>query len=165
MSKHPISLIHPLLVGLFFVSHPGIEAEPASRPNLILILADAQGWGDAGFHRAPDVRTRTNTTSIIRVREREGHQAPACRLPAIEPDRSAVARIFHAHRLIFSGRSAAGVFLAGLVPRKRRSDQRRLLPRRPASRHSCRCTVALHPGRQKAARNTARPMVGRMPGA
>ncbi|RPJ35387.1 MAG: hypothetical protein EHM17_02855 [Verrucomicrobiaceae bacterium] len=57
MSKHPISLIHPLLTGLFFVSHPGIEAEPASRPNLILILADDQSWGDAGFLRTPDVRT------------------------------------------------------------------------------------------------------------
>lgn len=35
----------------------GIFAAEADRPNIILILSDDQGWGDAGFRGAPDVKT------------------------------------------------------------------------------------------------------------
>lgn len=57
MNKTFISLIHPSVAGLFLVSQPVSGVEPAARPNLLIILADDQGWGDAGFRGAPDVKT------------------------------------------------------------------------------------------------------------
>ena len=57
VTKPSISIILPSVVGLFLVSQPAIGAEPAARPNLLIILADDQGWGDAGFRGAPDVKT------------------------------------------------------------------------------------------------------------
>lgn len=35
----------------------GVFAAAADRPNIILILSDDQGWGDAGFRGATDVKT------------------------------------------------------------------------------------------------------------
>ena len=42
-------------VGLGFTGL--LSAEEGARPNIVLILSDDQGWGDAGFRGAPDVKT------------------------------------------------------------------------------------------------------------
>ena len=55
--KLTIPLIQPVLVGSFLLSQVAIGAEPAARPNLLIILSDDQGWGDAGFRGATDVKT------------------------------------------------------------------------------------------------------------
>ena len=46
------------LLGAVGLGFPGLlSAEEGARPNIILILSDDQGWGDAGFRGAPDVKT------------------------------------------------------------------------------------------------------------
>jgi arylsulfatase A-like enzyme len=57
MMKLTIPLIQPVLVGSFLLMQAAIGAEPAARPNLLIILSDDQGWGDAGFRGATDVKT------------------------------------------------------------------------------------------------------------
>lgn len=46
----------PLAVGIFLCSVP-VSAEPAGRPNVVLILTDDQGWGDVGYNGNPAVHT------------------------------------------------------------------------------------------------------------
>src|SRR5258708_6778820 len=48
----------PLLATLCVVCGHASAAGPPERPNLLLIVADDQGWGDIGYH-APDIRTPT----------------------------------------------------------------------------------------------------------
>ena len=38
------------------LSHLGVSAEAQTRPNLVLIVSDDQGWGDVGYHGA-DIET------------------------------------------------------------------------------------------------------------
>jgi len=52
----------------------------AARPNLIIILSDDQGWGDAGFQGAPDVKTpNLDRLAASGVRFTQGYvTAPQC---------------------------------------------------------------------------------------
>ena len=50
--KHILSAI-----GLLLVALPALGAEPASKPNIIVILSDDYGWGSVGCYGAKGVKT------------------------------------------------------------------------------------------------------------
>lgn len=55
--RRSIKIAGAATVGLLLPSLlPGASAE-STKPNILLILSDDQGWGDAGFRGAPDVKT------------------------------------------------------------------------------------------------------------
>ena len=78
--KSFITLVCPSVASLFLLSQPAIGAKPAARPNLILILSDDQGWGDAGFRGATDVKTpNLDRLAASGVEFRQGYvTAPQC---------------------------------------------------------------------------------------
>ena len=47
-----------LLLGSILVARPGVTEERPSRPNVLVIVSDDQGWNDVGYHN-PDLRTPT----------------------------------------------------------------------------------------------------------
>ncbi len=49
-----IILIHLLMLSAAF---PGLAAEPPARPNVVLVMADDQGWGDTGYNGHPELKT------------------------------------------------------------------------------------------------------------
>ena len=67
-----------LFVSLGF---PGLlSAKEVARPNIILVLSDDQGWGDAGFRGAPDVKTpNLDKLAVSGVEFLQGYvSAPQC---------------------------------------------------------------------------------------
>ena len=48
-----------LLAGMATASYPAARAGAARRPNVILFMADDQGWGDTGYNGHPVLRTPT----------------------------------------------------------------------------------------------------------
>ena len=45
------------LCSLIFLLFAGAFAQPAEKPNFIIIFTDDQGWGDLGVYGSPDIRT------------------------------------------------------------------------------------------------------------
>ncbi len=57
----------------------GAEPPPPRRPNVLLILADDQGYGDLGFHGNPQIRTpRIDALARESVRFRSFYVSPVC---------------------------------------------------------------------------------------
>ena len=46
-----------LCAGLNWVPLPAESVEAAERPNVILVMADDQGWGDTGYNGHPHLKT------------------------------------------------------------------------------------------------------------
>lgn len=72
-----IFLSLPLLLGL--IAGPLAAAEPASRPNVIIVLSDDQGYGDFSCHGNPVLKT-PNLDKLYSqsVRLTDYHVAPMC---------------------------------------------------------------------------------------
>jgi arylsulfatase A-like enzyme len=69
-----------IAVPAFILAHAGsLEAQPADRPNVVLIITDDVGYGDLGSYGAPDVRT-PNIDSLARngTRLTDFYVAPSC---------------------------------------------------------------------------------------
>lgn len=45
------------LILLLAVAFAGIAAEPTKRPNIVLVMTDDQGWGDASYNGHPELKT------------------------------------------------------------------------------------------------------------
>src|SRR6185295_821702 len=71
----------PILGVLLSFATPGLMAEPAlaTRPNIILVMTDDQGYGDLGFTGNPVLNTR-NIDAFARqsVRFTDFHASPTC---------------------------------------------------------------------------------------
>jgi len=50
-------LLAILLAVIFELSAPAVEQSDAKQPNIILVMADDQGWGDVGYNGHPFVKT------------------------------------------------------------------------------------------------------------
>ncbi|MEM9368575.1 MAG: sulfatase-like hydrolase/transferase [Planctomycetota bacterium] len=50
-------LLVSLALAISFASNPVVAAEDDTRPNIILVMADDQGWGDVGYNGHPFVQT------------------------------------------------------------------------------------------------------------
>lgn len=63
-----------------FLAAPALTWEAASRPNLVMILADDLGWGDLGLNGAPDIGTpRIDAIARAGVRFTQSYSsAPEC---------------------------------------------------------------------------------------
>ncbi len=46
-----------LLLILLAATLPGLAAESPARPNIVLVMADDQGWGDTGYNGHPALKT------------------------------------------------------------------------------------------------------------
>ena len=60
MNRRPLCFCSPvwLLLGLMTAAlTPDAFAADDSKPNIILIMSDDQGWGDVGFNGHPDIKT------------------------------------------------------------------------------------------------------------
>ncbi len=85
----------PVWLLAMFASLAMPAAEPASPPNIVLILADDLGWGDVGFNGNPIVRTPAlDRLAVDGVRlDRFYAQAPSC-----SPTRASVLTGRNGHR-------------------------------------------------------------------
>ena len=52
----PLTLTALLLV-LPAAFHAAAAPQPAAKPNIVLIMADDQGWGDTGYNGHPELKT------------------------------------------------------------------------------------------------------------
>ena len=59
--KHRITLVLAavLLTTLSLATHAKVEQTNRNKPNIILVMADDQGWGDTGYNGHPFVKTPT----------------------------------------------------------------------------------------------------------
>jgi len=55
--KTPNPTILPVLLAALALPAFCSAAEPAKRPNIVLIMADDQGWGDTGYNGHPELKT------------------------------------------------------------------------------------------------------------
>src|SRR6188474_2865012 len=56
--KRLAALVAAFVGTLCIASAPRLHAaEPHERPNVVLIMADDQGWGDTGYNGHPDLKT------------------------------------------------------------------------------------------------------------
>ena len=46
-----------ILVLLFAAALPCMAADSPARPNIVLMMADDQGWGDTGYNGHPELKT------------------------------------------------------------------------------------------------------------
>ncbi len=83
----------PLAVGLFLYSVP-VFAEPASRPNVVLILTDDQGWGDVGYNGNPQV----HTPNLDRLARESTSLDQFTTYPSCSPTRAGLMTARHAYR-------------------------------------------------------------------
>ena len=47
----------PFILLLLVAPLSSFAAEPARRPNIVLVMADDQGWGDIGYNGDPELKT------------------------------------------------------------------------------------------------------------
>jgi arylsulfatase A-like enzyme len=45
-----------IIIGTFLLSAPAIAQQEATRPNIVYIMSDDEGWKDVGFHGS-DIKT------------------------------------------------------------------------------------------------------------
>jgi arylsulfatase A-like enzyme len=56
MRSHPALSVVVALV-IHCLALPLVRADEAARPNVVLVMADDQGWGDTGYNGHPDLKT------------------------------------------------------------------------------------------------------------
>jgi hypothetical protein len=84
----------PLLVALAGVLALGHTAhlyggEPSKRPNIILVMADDQGWGDTSYNGHPQLKTPTVTVYRYTITWEQVQQAISAAATNISPERAA----------------------------------------------------------------------------
>jgi arylsulfatase A-like enzyme len=57
--KHTLTLMKPTLtlIALLLVPPTLLHAADAPKPNIVLVMADDQGWGDTGYNGHPELKT------------------------------------------------------------------------------------------------------------
>jgi arylsulfatase A-like enzyme len=73
------------LAGLTLLGDAGVAAEPARKPNIVLIMADDLGYGDVGWHGGPYRTPRLDALAKESVRLEQHYSLPVC-----SPTRSAL---------------------------------------------------------------------------
>src|ERR1700757_3087897 len=96
----------------------GAEAAKPARPNIVVILADDQGWGDLSSNgnsnlRTPHIDSLARDGALRALLRAAGVLADAGRVP---------------DRPVAPARRRAGRFDRGRAPRPRRADGRRGVP-------------------------------------
>lgn len=97
---YPIRLLGPLLIALISLASSAVALETPTRPHIVLIMSDDQGWGDTSYNGHPILKTPNLDAAAAAGLRLDRFYAAA---PSCSPTRASVLTGRHPNRMgVFS---------------------------------------------------------------